>query len=93
PVADEEGKFAGCVSLKKIAEELLHQHFKTIDTTITNICKNLDGSVVVNCSEKISGRVFTLSFDMETVMETLESGDIVIVGNRFEAIEYAIDNK
>lgn len=30
---------------------------------------------------------------METVMETLESGDIVIVGNRFEAIEYAIDNK
>ena len=26
-------------------------------------------------------------------METLESGDIVIVGNRFEAIEYAIDNK
>lgn len=93
PVADAEGKFAGCVSLKKIAEELLHQHFKTIDTTITNICKNLDGSVVVNCSEKISGRVFTLSFDMETVMETLESGDIVIVGNRFEAIEYAIDNK
>ena len=89
----QKGKFAGCVSLKKIAEELLHQHFKTIDTTITNICKNLDGSVVVNCSEKISGRVFTLSFDMETVMETLESGDIVIVGNRFEAIEYAIDNK
>ena len=93
PVADTEGKLAGCVSLKKIAEELLHQHFKTIDTTITNICKNLDGSVVVNCSEKISGRVFTLSFDMETVMETLEPGDIVIVGNRFEAIEYAIDNK
>lgn len=93
PVTDKEGKFAGYISLKEITEELLHQHFKTINTTISNICKNLDGTVVVNCSEKISGRVFTLSFDMETVMDTLESGDIVIVGNRFEAIEYAIDNK
>ncbi|WP_300281743.1 putative manganese-dependent inorganic diphosphatase [Peptacetobacter sp.] len=93
PVADEDGKFAGCVSLKEIANELLYQHFKTIDTTISNICKNLDGKVIVNCSEKIHGRVFTLSFDMETVMETLEEGDIVIVGNRFDAIEYAIDNK
>ena len=93
PVVAEDGTFAGCVSIKEIAAELLDQHFKSISTTVSNICRNLDGKAIVNCSEKISGRVFTLSFDMETVMETLQSGDIFIVGNRFDAIEYAIDNK
>ena len=93
PVVSESGKFEGIITMKEIAESLLHQHFNTIHTSISNICKNLNGSVLVNCNEEIKGRVVTLSFNMETVMDILSEGDVAIVGNRYDVIEYAIDTK
>lgn len=93
PVVSESGKFEGIITMKEIAESLLHQHFNTIHTSISNICKNLNGSVLVNCNEEITGRVVTLSFNMETVMDILSEGDVAIVGNRYDVIEYAIDTK
>ena len=93
PVVSESGKFEGIITMKEIAESLLHQHFNTIHTSISNICKNLNGSLLVNCNEEITGRVVTLSFNMETVMDILPEGDVAIVGNRYDVIEYAIDTK
>ena len=86
-------KFEGIVTMQEIAEDLLHQHFNTIHTSISNICKNLNGSVLVNCDEEVTGRVVTLSFNMDAVMDVLSEGDIAIVGNRSDVIEYAIDSK
>ena len=93
PIVSEDGKFEGIVTMQEIAEDLLHQHFNTIHTSISNICKNLNGSVLVNCDEEVTGRVVTLSFNMDAVMDVLSEGDIAIVGNRSDVIEYAIDSK
>ncbi len=79
--------------MKEIAKNLLHQHFTTIHTSLSNICKNLNGTILVDCGEDIKGRVVTLSFGMETLIETLKEGDIAIVGDRYDSIEYAIDTK
>ena len=93
PIVSKEGKFEGIVTIKEIAKDLLHQHFNTIHASISNICKNLNGSVLVNCSEDITGRVVTLSFNMDEVKDVLNEGDIAIVGNRSDVIEYAINAK
>ena len=81
PIVSEDGKFEGIVTMQEIAKDLLHQHFNTIHTSISNICKNLNGSVLVNCDEEVTGRVVTLSFNMDAVMDVLSEGDIAIVGN------------
>ena len=93
PVTSEGGEFVGLATMQEIANSLLHQHFNTVHTSITNICKNLNGSVLINCSEDIKGRVVTLSFGMDSVMDILLEGDIAIVGDRYDVIEYAIDTK
>jgi manganese-dependent inorganic pyrophosphatase len=93
PVISNDGDFLGLVTMQEIAKSLLHQHFSTVHTSLSNICKNLDGSVLVNCSDDIKGRVVTLSFSIEGVMDILQEGDIAIVGSRYDIIEYAIDTK
>ncbi|MCC0784405.1 putative manganese-dependent inorganic diphosphatase [Clostridioides sp. ES-S-0108-01] len=93
PVTYDDGTFAGIITMKEIAKNLLHQHFTTIHTSLSNICKNLNGTILVDCGEDVKGRVVTLSFGMETLIETLKEGDIAIVGDRYDSIEYAIDTK
>ncbi|MGL6105607.1 putative manganese-dependent inorganic diphosphatase [Romboutsia sp.] len=93
PIISEGGEFIGLATMQEIAKSLLHQHFNTVHTSVTNICNNLNGSVLVNCSEEIKGRVVTLSFGMDNVMDVLLEGDIAIVGDRYDVIEYAIDTK
>lgn len=93
PIVSNDGEFIGLVTMQEIAKSLLHQHFNTIHTSLSNICKNLDGSVLVNCNEDVKGRVVTLSFGMDSVMDILKEGDIAIVGDRYDMIEYAIDAK
>lgn len=93
PIVSEDNTFVGIITMQEIAKSLLHQHFNTIHTSISNICKSLDGSVLVNCNDDIKGRVVTLSFGMDSVMDILNEGDIAIVGDRYDIIEYAIDTK
>lgn len=93
PIVSNNNDFIGIVTLQEIAENLLHQHFNTVRTSLSNICKNLNGSILVNCSEDVEGRVVTLSFGMESVMDILKEGDIAIVGDRYDIIEYAIDTR
>ena len=93
PVVSEDGKFVGLATMQEIAKNLLHQHFNTVHTSISNICKNLNGSVLINCTDDVKGRVVTLSFGMDSVMDILLEGDIAIVGDRYDVIEYAIDSK
>lgn len=93
PVVSEDGQFVGLATMQEIAKSLLHQHFNTVHSSISNICKNLNGTVLVNCTEDVKGRVVTLSFGMDSVMDILLEGDIAIVGDRYDVIEYAIDTK
>ncbi|HSQ89530.1 putative manganese-dependent inorganic diphosphatase [Romboutsia sp.] len=93
PVISNDGDFIGLVTMQEIAKSLLHQHFNTVHTSLSNICKNLNGSVLVNCGDDVKGRVVTLSFGMESVMDILTEEDIAIVGDRYDIIEYAIDTK
>lgn len=93
PIVSQDGEFVGIVTMKEIAHNLLNQHFTSINASLSNICKNLNGSIIVNSDEDINGRVVTLSFGMDAVMDVLKEGDIAIVGDRYDVIEYAIDTK
>lgn len=93
PIVDENGSFIGLITMKDIATGLLLNNHRTINTSISNICKDLNGSVLVNCNPIINGRVITLSFGYETIKEVLHQGDIVIVGDRYDTINYAIETK
>ncbi len=92
-VTDSDENFIGIITMKEITQNILNQHFTSVHTSLSNICKSLEGEILVNCGEEVKGRVITLSFGMEAVMDVLLEGDIAIVGDRYDVIEYAIDTK
>ena len=78
----------------EIAKSLMYQHFRKVNIPLENVCYNLKGEVLVQCNgDSFDGRVTTLSYGMEEIMNLLSEGDIAIVGNRYDIIEYAIDTK
>ncbi len=92
-VCDENNKFVGIVTLKEIAHNILNQPTANVVTSLSNICKNLNGEVIVNCGEEINGNINTLSFGFDKLRSVISQGDIIIVGDRFEVIEYSINAK
>ena len=93
PVVSVDGKFEGIITMVEIAKSLMYQHFRKVNIPLENVCYNLKGEVLVQCGDSFSGRVTTLSYGMEEIMNLLSEGDIAIVGNRYDIIEYAIDTK
>ena len=93
PVVSVDGKFEGIITMVEIAKSLMYQHFRKVNIPLENVCYNLKGEVLVKCNETFSGRVTTLSYGIEEIMNLLGEGDIAIVGNRYDIIEYAIDTK
>lgn len=93
PVVSPEGKFEGIITMVEIARSLMFQHFRKVNIPLENVCYNLKGEVLVKCNDTFSGRVTTLSYGIEEIMNLLHEGDIAIVGNRYDIIEYAIDTK
>ena len=92
-VCDLDNKFMGIVTLKEVSHNILTQPFSKVTTSLSNIAKNLDGEIVVNCGDEISGEIKTLSFAFDKIKTTLTAGDIAIVGDRFDVIEHAINAK
>ena len=93
PVVSVDGKFEGIITMVEIAKSLMYQHFRKVNIPLENVCYNLKGEVLVQCNDVFDGRVTTLSYGMEEIMNLLSEGDIAIVGNRYDIIEYAIDTK
>ena len=93
PIVNEDKTFIGIITMKDIATGLLINNHRNINTSISNICKDLNGSVLVNCNPTINGRVITLSFGYDKIKEIVNEGDIVIVGDRYDTIQYAIETK
>ena len=90
PVVSADGKFQGIITMVEIAKSLMYQHFRKVNIPLENVCYNLKGEVLVQCNDVFDGRVTTLSYGMEEIMNLLSEGDIAIVGNRYDIIEYAI---
>ena len=92
-ICDEDNKFIGIVTLKEIANNILNQPFTNVETSLSNICKNLNGDIIVNCREEINGKINTLSLGLDGVKNAISEGDVAIVGDRFDVIEYALQAK
>lgn len=94
PLVDEEKKLTGFVTLKEIAKFLISGDKERVDTTYANILKSVEGEGLLCFDEQIKGNVMVASFQSKTFHEevTLTNKDILIVGDRYKILDYAIDS-
>lgn len=91
PVIDDAGMLAGIVSQGDLAtryfDELEMPDLSEAGVEYGAIVKVLDGSLVVGSelTEKIKGKVKIAAASIETMLEIVDAGDTVLVGDRLQA--------
>lgn len=93
----ENGKIEGLISIGDIAKSYFEVYDSTIlstaGTTFRNIVDTLNGSVVIGDTdaEFDKGKVIVATANPDMMEDYIEPGDIVILGNRYEAQLCAIE--
>lgn len=95
PIVDKNKHILGIVSMKDIAEECLSGDYSKIDTDYKNILHAIDGEKVTKYDNLIKGRLIIPGYRSTTFISEvpLEENDILITGNRYSIIEYAVMSK
>ncbi|SHK57151.1 putative manganese-dependent inorganic diphosphatase [Tepidibacter formicigenes] len=93
PIIDENKKLLGIITMKDIAMQLIRGDVNHIKTSLSNIASDLEGKVLVNCHDIVNGKLSIIAFYYKTIAGTLSEKDIIIVGDRYDIIEHAIDSK
>ena len=94
PIVDYELKVKSVITLKDIAK-LLVDLSTSLDTTMDNILKAINGKAVNKVDDLIVGNIFLTSYRSTTFKEkeVLTQDDIVVTGDRHSIIEQAVNSK
>ncbi len=95
PLVDDNKMLTGFVTLKELAKYLINGSREEVNTTLDNIIETINAKVIVKCDDQIVGRTFIagLSFKALEQVVDLDSNDILIVGDRYKVLDYAIKSK
>ena len=95
PLVDNKKMLKGFVTLKEIAKYLISGDKDVVDTSYDNIASALDGVGILQFDDEIKGNVLVASYQAKTLYEEniLSSDDILIVGDRYKVVDYAIQSK
>ena len=95
PLVDDKKILKGFVTLKEIAKYLVSGVKDHVLTSYDNIVTSIDGKELFKFQEEIKGNVMVASYQAKTFYEEIKltNDDILIVGDRFKIIEYALKSK
>ena len=95
PIVDKDKHILGIVSMKDIAEECLSGNYSTIDTYYKNILTAIEGTKITKYDNIIKGRLIVPGYRSTTFINevSLKENDILITGDRYSIIEYAVASK
>ena len=95
PIVDKSKQILGIVSMKDIAEACLNGDYSKIDTDYKNILTTINGTKITKYDNIIKGRLIVPGYRSTTFINEirLTENDIIVTGNRYSILEYAINSK
>lgn len=92
PLIDKRNKLTGYVNVKEISKYLIDGDSAFLDSSYDNILKTLNGKSLLRFDHLIKGNVLAAAYKSETFIDriALDSNDILIVGDRYKILEYAV---
>jgi len=93
PIVNDDGLLTGIITMKDIAMSLINTDQQHICTSYDNIIETLLGKSLLRFDDIIDGEIIVASFEEETLrkMSFINKNSIVIVGDRYDVIKYAIE--
>ena len=94
PLVNDKKNITGLVTLKEIAKYLINRELDLVETSYDNILNSLNGREFLRFDNDIGGVVHVASYQSTTFHEevVLTNNDILIVGDRYKILEYAIES-
>ena len=94
PLIDDKKKLTGYVTLKEIAKYLINGNKEIVHTTLDNIIETLNAKVITKFDEYISGDILIAGLQSKTIQQEVDLSphDILIVGDRYKVLDYAIES-
>ena len=94
PLVDDNKKLTGFVTLKELAKYLIEGNREHINTSFDNIIETLDAKVITKFSDEIIGRTVIAGIKATTIEHefAFNKETILIVGDRYQLLNYAIDS-
>lgn len=95
PLINDKKILTGYVTLKEIARYLINGNKERIHTTLNNILETLNAKEVMRFDDKITGNIIVVGMKSTAFHEqvSLTNDDILIVGDRYSILDYAIESK
>jgi len=95
PIVNDNKLLTGLVTLKELAHELIQGDFNYLNTSYDNILDTLNGKEILRFDDEIKGNILAASFRSSTFVENIKltNDDILIVGERLNILDYAINSK
>ena len=96
PVVDDDGALVGVMTERTLARRYIRESREVTSladaaATVDAIVAQLDGEIVRgDAALELSGRVWVLAMDVESLPGGIGAGDVVVVGNRDDAQRRAI---
>ena len=95
PLVDDNKLLTGFVTLKELARYLIADDKEYLDTTLSNIVEVLEANVITKYIKYVKGKILIAGMKSDDFFErvSLTREDILIVGDRYKILDYAIDSK
>lgn len=95
PLVNDKKRLTGYVTLKDLAKYLVSDKRDKINTNLKHLLQTLDAKIITNFKTNFEGIVTTVTFSSDAFIREvkLNPEDILVVGDRYKVIEYAIDSK
>ena len=95
PLVNEKKVLTGYVNVKGISKYLIDGNLNVLDTSYDNIINTLNAKAILKFDEEIKGNILAAAYKSETFLSSisLDNNDILIVGDRFKIMEYAVNSK
>jgi len=92
-VTDEDERLIGLVTMKDIAMSFIDGTYNKMNTSLDNMKSVLEGVVLNKGQEVLEGDIAIAAYYKDTLFEGdyFSEDTILIVGNRFDIIEYGLD--
>ena len=95
PIINSKRELIGFVTLKEIATLFIKGEKEQLNTSYQNILSALNGTELLRFDEEISGEVLIGGYQSQTFFDEIElkQNNILIIGDRYKVLNYAIDSK
>ncbi len=95
PIVDKNKYVTGFLSMKDVAKFMVDCKKEQIHTSLDNILDVLNAEVLTRYQDYIDGKMMLVGYQSSTFQEEilLTNEDILVVGDRYKIIEYAIESK